>query len=67
MAISDTVRYLDRAECRRIGRSTTADLGEAAELISDLAALVDAGLLAVYEEADGPARYAVSSGFGDPA
>jgi hypothetical protein len=67
MAIGDNLLYLDRAERRRIGKPPAADLGEAAELISDLVALVDAGLLVVDEEVSGPARYGVSARFADPA
>jgi hypothetical protein len=36
---------------------STVDLAEADRLISDLAALVDAGLLVVHEHVLGPARY----------
>lgn len=37
-----------------------AHLSDADELISDLAALVDAGLLVVHEHVLGPARYGVA-------
>lgn len=38
----------------------SAHLAEADRLISDLAALVDAGLLVVHEHVLGPARYGVA-------
>ena len=44
-----------------------ADLTEADQLISDLAALLDAGLVAVQENLLGPARYGVVSELDDAA
>jgi hypothetical protein len=43
-----------------------AELAEADRLISDLAALLDAGLVAVQENLLGPARYGVASELNDP-
>ena len=44
-----------------------ADLAEADRLISDLAALLDAGLVVAHEHVLGPARYGLTSGEGEPA
>ncbi len=44
-----------------------ADLTEADRLVSDLAALLDAGLVAVQENVLGPARYGVVSELDDAA
>ena len=41
-----------------------ADLAEADRLISDLAALLDAGLIAIQQRVLGPARYGVASDMG---
>jgi hypothetical protein len=43
---------------------SAADLAEADRLISDLAALLDAGLIAVQEHVLGPARYGAVWGAG---
>ena len=42
------------------GPGSSHDLAGADQLISDLAALVDAGLLVVHESVLGPARYGVA-------
>jgi hypothetical protein len=42
-------------------------MAEAAELIAALGALVDAGLVVVQDEADGPARYRIGDGLGGVA
>lgn len=44
-----------------------AELAEADRLISDLAALVDAGLIVVEPHVLGPARYGIASPLGDAA
>jgi hypothetical protein len=44
-----------------------ADLADADRLISDLAALVDAGVVVVHEHVLGPARYGLTCGGGGPA
>ena len=41
----------------RLGAGTADDLHEVDELISDLAALLDAGLVVVHETVLGPPRY----------
>jgi hypothetical protein len=49
------------------GQLSTTDLAEADRLISDLAALVDAGLVVAHEHVLGPARYGLTSGEYEPA
>ena len=46
---------------------STTDLADADRLISDLAALVDAGLVVAHEHVLGPARYGLTYGEGEPA
>ena len=46
---------------------STTDFADADRLISDLAALVDAGLVVPHEHVLGPARYGLTSGEGEPA
>jgi len=43
----------------QLGAGTADDLHEVDELISDLAALLDAGLVVVHETVLGPPRYGV--------
>jgi hypothetical protein len=49
----------------RVGAGSAGDLHEADQLISDLAALLDAGLLVVHETVLGPPRYGVGAEPGD--
>lgn len=49
------------------GAGTADDLHEVDVLISDLAALLDAGLVVVHETVLGPPRYGVGAEAGDPA
>ena len=51
----------------QLGAGTADDLHEVDELISDLAALLDAGLVVVHEAVLGPPRYGVVSELGNPA
>lgn len=46
---------------------TASELGEAAEIISALTALVDAGLVVVHQDVHGPPRYGLGDGLGDAA
>jgi len=46
---------------------STSDLADADRLISDLAALVDAGLVVAHEHVLGPARYGLTYGEGETA
>ena len=57
----------DLAERRRGRPVAQGDLSEAERLISDLAELVDAGLIVVKKQLGGAARYAVASDLGDAA
>ncbi len=67
MNACDHLPVSDLAERRRIGVAPHGDLCEAEQLISDLAALVDAGLIVVKKQLGGGARYAVASDLGDAA
>lgn len=49
------------------GARSAGDLAEADSLIADLAALVDAGLVAVRPSVLGPARYEAAADLGDAA
>jgi hypothetical protein len=49
----------------QLGAGTADDLHEVDELISDLAALLDAGLVVVHETVLGPPRYGVGAEPGD--
>jgi hypothetical protein len=64
MAMADNVLYLDDV---RTDRAQAPELTEAAELVAALSALVEAGLVVVHENEDGPARYGTSDGRGDVA
>ena len=66
MSVCDESLGSDRVELGRRTSSTPAHLAEAAHVISDIAALVRAGLVVVHEDPDGLARYGVSLGLGDP-
>lgn len=65
MNVCDHLPVSDLAEPRRNGVAMHGDLSEAEQLISDLAALVDAGLIVVKKQLGGGARYAVASNPGD--
>jgi hypothetical protein len=67
MNACDQLPVSDLAARRRGGRETHGDLSEAERLISDLAALVDAGLIVVKKQLGGAARYAVAPDLGDAA
>lgn len=67
MNACDRLPVSDLAERRRGGPVTHEDLSEAERLISDLAALVDAGLIVVKKHIGGAARYAAASDLGDAA
>ena len=49
------------------GRPSTPELAEADELIADLAALVDAGLVTVRRQLGGPVRYGAVADLSDVA
>jgi hypothetical protein len=49
----------------QVGAGSTDDLHQVDQLISDLAALLDAGLLVVHETVLGPPRYGVGAEPGD--
>lgn len=65
MESGDEFADLADVDFRCGGRSTPADLADAAQLMSDLAALVNAGLVEAWAEAGGLARYGVSPGLED--
>ena len=76
MTVSDHFSVPDLAARERSGTRSPADLAvadrladlaEADRLISDLAALLDAGLVVVHEHVVGPARYGVGTELGDAA
>jgi hypothetical protein len=59
MRMSDQLLLSDTPCDRDVGEVSDHDLADARQLISDLAALLDAGLLVVHEHVLGPARYGV--------
>lgn len=60
MRTCDYLSLADPAALRDDAPPRNAHLAEADRLITDLAALVDAGLLVVHEHVLGPARYGVA-------
>ncbi len=67
MNVCDRLPVSDLAQRRRGRPAPHEDLSEAEQLISDLAALVDAGLIVVKKQIGGGARYAAASDLGDAA
>jgi hypothetical protein len=65
MTLSDHCAVADVPERDLDSTSSSADLEGVDRLISDLAALVDAGLVVVHAPILGPARYAVGPDPGD--
>lgn len=61
MTVQDQISLLDATRDRDASSCPPADLADVDALISDLAALVDAGLVDVRESVLGPARYGVVS------
>ena len=61
MTTSDQSPVLELVERRPRGPTTAADFAAAAQLVSDLEALVEAGLIVVRRPLGGPARYAISA------
>lgn len=59
MTTSDQLQVSNLTTRRRTRASAPADLEDADRLISDLAVLVEAGLVAVQKQLGGPARYGV--------
>ncbi len=59
MRMSDQLLVTDTSPDRDAGEVFDHDLADAEQLISDLGALLDAGLLVVHEHVLGPARYGV--------
>jgi hypothetical protein len=57
--MSDQLLLSDTPCDRDVGEVSYHALADARQLISDLAALLDAGLLVVHEHVLGPARYGV--------
>lgn len=67
MTISDRLSP-SNPSMRQVARlPSPADMQEAAQLISDLAALVDAGRVTVHEQLGEPTRYEAASDLGDAA
>lgn len=60
MSIRDECLLHEPPVDRDEGRPTAAEVAEAESLISDLAVLLDAGLIEVRAHVLGPARYAVA-------
>jgi hypothetical protein len=58
MRMSDQLLLTDTPRDRDAGEVSEDELADAEQLISDLAALLDAGLLVIHEHVLGPARYA---------
>jgi hypothetical protein len=67
MKVREQLSLTHPAEGSKIGPGSPADLVEADRLISDLAALVDAGVVSVCESVLGPARYGVAPDHEPPA
>lgn len=61
MTLSDHCALVDLPRCDLDATFSPADLDAADLLISDLAALVEAGLVVVHAPILGPARYGVAS------
>ena len=59
MRMSDQLLLPDRSRDRDAREVFDHDLADAEQLISDLGALLDAGLLGIHEHVLGPARYSV--------
>jgi hypothetical protein len=56
----DELLLVEAAVDRDAGPPTSAEVEEAERLISDLTALLDAGLIEVHEHVLGPVRYGVA-------
>lgn len=59
MRMSDQLLLTDISRDRDAREVFDHDLADAEQLISDLGALLDAGLLVIHEHVLGPARYSV--------
>ncbi len=57
MEVCDQLSLRDTTERKNVHAISTDDLREADQLISDLAALMEAGLVVVHEHVLGPPRY----------
>jgi hypothetical protein len=68
MALIDHLPTVNlRPPLRAVAPQSEADLADADELIADLAALVDAGLVTVRRQLGGPVRYGAVVDLGDAA
>jgi hypothetical protein len=66
MKVCDQALLPDTTEAQDPGAGSNDDLEEADQLISDLAALLDAGHVVVHEHVLGPPRYGVGAEPGGP-
>jgi hypothetical protein len=67
MTLIDHLPTLSLRPPARTADPAAADLDEADQLIADLAALVDAGLVTVRRQLGGPARYGAVADLSDAA